>query len=132
MAERGEFKYKVCDLDRVVEERGSVFMALRRIAWGYAQDDEVENPDDIKLDLRKYYATSTGERMNKGVTFISDDGAHELVHVMLEEGYGDSERCIEILKERPNFKEAVQAVYFKDDEDNIDPDADPRKLFLGE
>ena len=36
----GEFKYKVCGLDRVIEEKGSAFIALRKIAWGCGEDEE--------------------------------------------------------------------------------------------
>ena len=124
----GEFKYKVCGLDRVIEEKGSAFIALRKIAWGCGEDEEPD-PSQIKLDIRKYYSSGEGEKMNKGVWFLSEEGGRELAHVLLEEGYGDTEHCIRILKERENFKDAATFIYDDDvlDEDN---NLDPRKLFL--
>ena len=127
---REEFKYKICGLDRVVEEKGSAFLALRKIAWGVGEDEEVEDEKDIKLDLRKYYSSGSGEKMNKGVSFMTEEGPSELVHILLEEGYGDTARCLEIIKDRANFKEAVTFVYDGPEGTDSEDVLDPRELFL--
>ena len=107
----GEFKFSKRGIDRVIEEKGSTFMALRQIAWNVSDDEDVE-PDKIKLDLRKYRMDDAGnEVMQKGVSFMTEEGPNELVHVMLEENFGDTEKCIKILKNRSNFKDAVKAAY---------------------
>lgn len=120
MAEKhyGDLKYKVCGTDRIIDEKGSAFIALRKIAWGVGQDEEVEDESKIKTDIRKYYNTPDGERMNKGVSFLTEDGPHELVHVMLEEGYGDTSKCMAILKDRSDIKEAITFAY------NLEPSED--------
>ena len=80
-----EFSYKLCDLDRIVDEKGSVFIALRKIAWGCGKDDNPEDLDiPVKLDLRKYYNTDQGERMDKGVSFLTEEGPNELNVVILK------------------------------------------------
>lgn len=120
MAEKnyGDLKYKICGTDRIIDEKGSAFIALRKIAWGVGQNEEVEDESKIKTDIRKYYNTPDGERMNKGVSFLTEEGPHELVHVMLEEGYGDTSKCMAILKDRSDIKEAITFVY------NLEPSED--------
>lgn len=116
--EDGEFKYSIRGLNRIVEERGQQFLRLSRIAWNASDDDDVDE-DKIKLDLRKYRTDADGrEIMGKGVSFMTEEGPHELVHIMIEEGYGDTEKCISLLKNRNNFKDAVNAAYGNKSEDD--------------
>lgn len=107
----GDLQYKICGTDRIIDEKGSAFIALRRIAWGVPQDAEVEDESKIKVDIRKYYNTPDGERMNKGVSFLTEEGPNELAHVLLEEGFGDTGKCIKILKDRDDIKEAITFAY---------------------
>ena len=62
--DNGNFKYAIDkDFDHTIDEKGNTFIALRKIAWG--------DSENYKLDLRKYYTTEDGERMNKGVSFLT-------------------------------------------------------------
>ena len=73
------------EFNRVVEERGNQFIRFAQIAWK-GEDEECE-PNEIKYDLRKYTTDSDGnERMLKGVSFLSEEGPHELTHILVEEG----------------------------------------------
>ena len=106
-----EFSYKLCDLDRIVDEKGSVFIALRKIAWGCGKDDNPEDLDiPVKLDLRKYYNTDQGERMDKGVSFLTEEGPNELTKVLLEEGYGNTAQCLSVLLKRSDINDAVNII----------------------
>lgn len=106
-----EFSYKLCDLDRIVDEKGSVFIALRKIAWGCGKDDDPEDLDiPVKLDLRKYYNTDQGERMDKGVSFLTEEGPNELTKVLLEEGYGNTAQCLSVLLKRSDINDAVNII----------------------
>lgn len=125
--DRGDFKYRICGLDRVVDEKGGAFIALRKIAWNVGPDDEVDE-SKIKLDIRKYYTTAEGEKMNKGVSLLTEDGAHELVHVMIDEGYGDTGKCLTMLKDRPDFKQGVNYAFGLESDDDMDDFFDPRTL----
>lgn len=121
-------KYKVCGLDRVFDEKGSVFLALRKLQWGIDQNEQ-EDPEKVKLDIRKYYSKPDGkERLSKGVSFLTEEGPSELVHVLLEEGYGDTQKCLEVLKERENFKEAVTFVFNMEEKGDNSEFFDPRQL----
>lgn len=88
-----EFTYTVDpDFDYTIDEKGNTFYALRKIDWG--------NKGEFKLDLRKYYASESGETMSKGVS-LSEEGADELTRVLLETGYGnDSEITDTIINSR--------------------------------
>lgn len=116
----GELKYKVkSGFDNIVDEKGSMFIALRKIAWNVDPDsDDDEIDDKYKLDLRKYYNTDTGERMSKGVSFLTDDGPNELVKILLNNGYGDTRECLNSLKNRETFMEDLKYVIEFDNNDN--------------
>ena len=90
-----EFSYSVdSDFDYTIDEKGNTFIALRKIDWG--------NNGNYKLDLRKYYASESGETMSKGVSFLTDDGPNELTKVLIETGYGtDNEIANTIIENRP-------------------------------
>lgn len=106
----GEFKYSFRGINRIVEERGNQFIRFAQIAWK-GEDEECE-PNEIKYDLRKYTTDSDGkERMLKGVSFLSEEGPTELTHILLEEGFGKTESVIDIIKNRQDFKDAVEASY---------------------
>lgn len=106
-----DFKYSIRGLNRVIEEKGSSYIALRKIAWGFGDDEDVD-PEKIRLDLRKYRTDSDGnEVMSKGVSFMTEEGPHELVHVMMEEGFGNTGKCISILKDRGDFVDGVREAY---------------------
>ena len=108
--ESREFKYSFRGIDRVIEERGNQFIRFAQIAW--AGEDEEVDPDKIKYDLRKYTTDSDGnEKMLKGVSFFSENGVNELTNVLVEEGFGDTERIVSNLKDRNNFVDAIKSAY---------------------
>lgn len=116
----GEFKFSKRGIDRIVEEKGSTFMALRQIAWGVSDGDEVDN-DKIKLDLRKYRVDEDGnEIMGKGISFSTEEGPSELVHILLEEGYGDTSRSLDIISKRKDFRNAIE--FLNTDDDSLKQD----------
>ena len=90
-----EFSYSVDpNFDYTIDEKGNTFIALRKIDWS--------NSGNYKLDLRKYYASESGETMSKGVSFLTEDGPNELTRVLIETGYGDDEEIANtIIQNRP-------------------------------
>lgn len=122
----GEFKYKFGDLNRIVDEKGNQFIAMRTIQWGVGQDEE-NNEKQFVFDIRKYRTQPNGEeRMAKGVSFLTPEGPNQLVHAMLEEGYGDTTECLKVLKDRENFKDAI--IFISEGEPDTSEYFDPRKL----
>lgn len=96
------FTYEIDpDYDYILEERGNTYTALRKIRWG--------DRDHFNLDIRKWYATEDGERMAKGCSLMSDEGANELTRVLISTGYGsEKELCDEICSSR---KELAARIY---------------------
>lgn len=96
------FTYEVDpNYDYVLEERGNTYTALKKIRWG--------DNDHFSLDIRKWYATENGERMAKGCSLMTDEGANELTRVLISTGYGnDKEIASEICENRP---ELVARIY---------------------
>ena len=97
MAKEKDFVYSVDpNFDYTIDEKGNAFIALRKIDWG--------NNGNYKLDLRKYYASESGETMQKGVSFLTEEGPDELTKVLLEVGYGnDDEIADAIIENRPGI-----------------------------
>ena len=120
------FKYKIVDdFDFTVDEKGSEFIALRKIYWG--------NSTEPKLDLRRYYSTENGERMSKGkgLSFLTEDGPHELTRVLLEQGYGKPQEILKTLEEkRPDVYESLKnKINGLSDEEETEEMYDPREVF---
>ena len=95
------------DFDYTIDEKGNTFIALRKIDWN--------NKGEYKLDLRKYYASESGETMSKGVSFLTEDGPHELTKVLVETGYGDDiDLANTIIENRPYVLGKIVAELDKD------------------
>lgn len=83
------------EVDAILEEHANTYVALRKIKWG--------NSKDFKVDIRKYTATESGERMLKGCS-LTDEGANELVTNLLKLGYGKDEEIQTTINEsRPEL-----------------------------
>jgi len=99
------FKYTVNEeVDEIVDEKGNTAILFRKLAWGEGQE---------KLEIRKWYVNIDGETPSKGVTFLTEDGPHNLVHVFAKKGFGDTETILNTLKERDDFEEALSNVIGK-------------------
>ena len=117
------FDYKVNpDFDFIFDEKGNTFLALRKISWG---DNGKE-----KLDIRKYYNSSDGtETVGKGISFITDEGPHELTRILVENEFGYTDEIINGIKDRKDFMSSLVKVLNKEEIDNlelesVDPDED--------
>jgi hypothetical protein len=91
----------------IVDEKGSNYLALRKVKWF---------DNDYKLELRRWTSTKEGERPGKGVTFLTEEGPHELAEALVKEGYGNTATLLDALNAR-------------DEEDMEEEDYyDPRKI----
>lgn len=98
------FKYTVGDIDEVIDERGNSVALLRKLAWG-------DNKE--KLELRKWIVDVEKEVPNKGFTFLTPEGPHKLVNVMVGLGFGHTEDVLNKLKTRDDFKKSLVKVIGK-------------------
>ena len=114
------FDYKVNpDFDFIFDEKGNTFLALRKITWNEGGKE--------KLDIRKYYNSSDGtETVGKGVSFITEEGPHELTRILVENNYGYTDEIINGIKNRKDFMTSLVKVLNEEDTkelglENVDP-----------
>lgn len=110
-----EFNLEIDDSLNVVfdELPGNSFLALRKLRWN--------SSSPFKLDIRKWYTNSEGEEIaGKGVSFMTPEGPENLVQALLENGYCDTRKTLNGIKDRDDFAIAVKEVIL---ENNIDLDS---------
>ena len=97
---------KFGSLDAIFDERGSAYLALRRIQWV----KEGSEPDEskAKLEIRRWRVSDEGERAERGVAFLTDEGPNELAKVLVHEGFGKTKDILSELRRREDFKEVVE------------------------
>lgn len=120
------------DIDTVVDERGDSFIALRKVQW--ARDSSAEpNSEKAKLEIRRWKASPEGEIPNKGLVFLTDEGPHNTVVGLIENGFGKTKDILLKLKERHDFRNAVESLYDESDTSDINGEYfDARELLLDE
>lgn len=98
------FEYSVNpDFDFTFDEKGNTFLALRKLSWGEGKPE--------KIELRKWYNSADGtETPNKGFTFLTEEGPHELTKVLVEQGFGYTDDILNGLKDREDFKSSLSKV----------------------
>lgn len=115
-----EFKFNINPdgIDEVFDERGNSILKISEMSW---------NDRAYKIELRKWVVQSDGSMTpNKGFSFLTDQGPHDLTHILLEKGYGDNQKIKEIMESRGvvdlnvpiNEKEVKE-----DSQDFYDPEA---------
>jgi len=104
-----EFNMQIIDgFDHIIEEKGNSFIALRKIKWS--------DNSDVKLDVRKYMIDSDGnEVIGKGVGFMTEEGPHELVRIMAENGYGRTKDILQSIRDRDDFMPTLIKVLNNDE-----------------
>lgn len=104
-----DFSFEIVpNFDFVLEEGSNTSVNLRKISW---------NGRDPKLDIRKWSYNDGEERMLKGCT-LSDEGGNELACVLVEHGYGDTNRLFKALSQREDFHGEVDTTESKSQEDD--------------
>lgn len=96
-----EYKIKEDGINELIDEKGNMTVMLREVAWGGR---------DYHLEIRKWIIDIDKEQPMKGVTFITDEGPNNLVEVMVDKGYGNTEKIITNIKERPDFMDSLTRV----------------------
>lgn len=137
MAFNGNYEKDENGIDRIIEERGNQFLAMRMVRWN--------DNKEFKLDIRKYVLSETGETPLKGISFLTEEGPDELTKILVEEGFGNSADLFETIKEkRPELESYFIRDYLDRDnkdlqshldtypiiEDNTEEYYDPEELLL--
>ena len=112
-----KFEYNV-QKERVFDEKGSTFLAMRQIAWG------------VHWELRRWRMRDGKEIADKGFSFLTEEGPHELTNALLSEGFGRTKDVLTILRKRDDFKETVENM--ANDGDATGEYFDPRAMLMEE
>lgn len=112
-----DFSYEIIpDFDFVIEEGQNNSTNLRKISW---------NGREPKLDIRKWAYNDGEERMLRGCT-LTEEGGHELACILVENGYGDTNRLLKALSKRNDYNSEI--VNESDDQDDEEDYYDPNLL----
>ena len=118
------------DYDIPFDEKGSTCGSVRKIQWvkDGAEPDELK----AKVEIRKMYITSNGERMGKGYTFSTPEGPGELVTGLISAGFGETKSILKELRKRDDFRKAVETINEDPDDSSENGEMfDMRDLLLG-
>lgn len=110
-----EFNLEIDDsLNEVIDESvGNRYIALRKLRW------TPESP--FKVDIRNWYVNSNGEEIaGKGVSFMTPEGPDNLIEALLKNGYGDTRKTLNGIKDREDFLVSVKEIIT---ENNMDLDS---------
>lgn len=113
-----EFKFNINPdgIDEVFDERGNSILKISEVSW---------NDRPHKIELRKWVMQSDGELTpNKGFSFLTENGPHDLTHILLEKGYGDNNKIKEIMENRGvSLNIPVTEAEEEDSHDYYDPES---------
>ena len=96
----GNLSYEVNPdgINEVIDEKGSMTLMLREVAWNGRQSH---------LELRKWVVDVDKEQPMRGVSFITEDGPHNLAEVLVQHKYGNTKNLLKQLSARDDFEEAL-------------------------
>lgn len=114
-----EIKYTVGDIDEVIDNKGNSVILLRKMTWNNGKE---------KLELRRWVVDINEEKPLKGVAFLTDDGPHNLVNVLVEKGYGKTHEVLQVLKTRDDFDEALENLNKKPNAKKSSKYLDPKEM----
>lgn len=118
--------------NEIFDEAGNRFLALRKVQW-LKSADETPDPEKGKLELRKWIINKDGEEQaNKGFSFLTEEGPHELTKVMVNNGFGHTKDILGGIKKRDDFEEAVNTLYDKEEDSDDSEFFDMRAALLAE
>lgn len=92
-------------INEIIDEAtgGNSFIALRKLRWS--------ETSPFRLDIRKWYTNAQGKEIaGKGVSFISQEGPDNLIEALLKNGYGDTRKTLNGIKDRDDFLVAVKEI----------------------
>ena len=115
MPKEKEFSLEIDEnINEIVDEvPGNSFIALRKLRWNQSSP--------FRIDIRKWYTNNEGKEIaGKGVSFATEEGPNNLVHALLSNGYGDTRKTLESIKDREDFAVAVKEII---EYENIDLDS---------
>ena len=85
-------------INELIDERSNSTIMLREVAWNGRQSH---------LELRKWIIDEKGDKPMKGVSFLTEDGPHNLVDTMSKLGFSHTGTILKNNKDRKDFDEEL-------------------------
>ena len=131
--DQGPIQYQIDPeaVNCVIEERNNTVTMLRKVAW---------NGREARLELRKWVVEENGEKPMKGFSFMTQEGPHNLVHTLIDNGFGDTKTVLGSLQKRSDFETSLtetigmkKIIEAKNTEVTVQSDEffDPKDMILG-
>lgn len=81
-----------CEVDEsfprsIIDEKGNSYLEFSKFRWN--------GKGDFKLGIRKLYSNSQGEHNGKSMSFLTEDGPHELCNALIKTGFGHADEIVE-------------------------------------
>ena len=117
------------DFNIPFDEKGSTCGTVRRIQWV----KEGSEPDEskAKIEIRKTYINSEGEKLGKGYTFSTPEGPGELAIGLISAGFGDTKEILRTVRKRDDFLQAATTINEEIESDDSGEMYDMRDLLTG-
>lgn len=117
------------DFNIPFDEKGSTCGTVRRVQWV----KEGSEPDEskAKIEIRKTYINSEGEKLGKGYTFSTPEGPGELAIGLISAGFGDTKEILRTVRKRDDFLQAATTINEETELDDSGEMYDMRDLLAG-
>ena len=117
------------DFNIPFDEKGSTCGTVRRVQW----EKEGSEPDEskAKIEIRKTYINSEGEKLGKGYTFSTPEGPGELAIGLISAGFGDTKEILRTVRKRDDFLQAATTINEETESDDSGEMYDMRDLLTG-
>ena len=117
------------DFNIPFDEKGSTCGTVRRVQWV----KEGSEPDEskAKIEIRKTYINSEGEKLGKGYTFSTPEGPGELAIGLISAGFGDTKEILRTVRTRDDFLQAATTINEETESDDSGEMYDMRDLLTG-
>ena len=111
------------------DEKGSTVGTVRKVQW--VKDGNEPDESKAKIEIRKMYINSDGEKAGKGYTFSTEEGPGELVVGLINCGFGNTKEILRSVRTRKDFLEAAKTINDDSSDENNGELFDMRDLLLG-
>lgn len=88
--------YDIKEKPIIVDSKYQTVICLAEVSW---------NDRPFRMELRKWAIKGDEMIPQKGVTFMTPEGPHTLTETLIEQGFGDTKRILELLQSRPDFND---------------------------
>lgn len=111
------------------DEHGTTVGTVRKVQW--VKGDNEPDESKAKIEIRKMYINSEGERTGKGFAFSTEEGPGELIVGMINSGFGDTKEILRAVRKRDDFLEAANSINEDSDDNSTGDTFDMRDLLIG-